>query len=440
MLVKLKSLISHQGFRKYLSNTSWLLWEKILRMSVGLVVSIWVTRYLGPNQFGLYSYVISFAGIFAVISTLGLDQIVVKTLVRGKEREGEILGTAFGLKLIGGFTAILFIAIAARISTDDATTINLIMIVASATIFQSFNVVDFFFQSKVLSKYVALSNSVVLFISSLVKIVLMLNEAPLVAFVWVFVLDSLVLAAVLLTFFSMKAFRPFQGLRFKKTLAHRLLSAGWPLLLSDIVISVYMKIDQVMLKDMLGNEAVGQYAAAVRLSEAWYFIPIIICSSVFPAIINAKSLNQVLYDERLQKLFDILMVIAIIIAIPMTFTSNWLAELVYGDQYGEAGNVLRIHIWAGVFVFLGIAASRWLIVENLQIYYMINCTIGMVMNIILNYVLIKKFGVEGSAWATLISQFIAAYLCLSFWTKTRPVFWSLTKSLVFYRVLKFSRS
>jgi O-antigen/teichoic acid export membrane protein len=440
MLVKLKSLISHQGFTRYLSNASWLLCEKILRMSVGLFVSIWVTRYLGPDQFGLYSYVISFVGIFAVISTLGLDQIVVKTLVRDKEREGEILGTAFGLKLIGGFTAISFIAIAASISTDDATTINLIMIVASATIFQSFNVVDFFFQGKVLSKYVALSNAVVLFISSLVKIILLLNEAPLVAFAWVVVLDSLVLAAGLLIFFSMNASLPFQGLRFKKVLAYSFLSQSWPLILSDIVISVYMKIDQVMLKEMLGNEAVGQYTAAVRLSEAWYFIPIIICSTVFPAIINAKALNQDLYNERLQRLFDILVVIAIIIAIPMTFTSNWLAELVYGDQYSQSGNVLMIHIWAGVFVFLGIAGNKWLIVENLQIYYMINTTIGMVINIILNYLLIRKFGVEGSAWATLISQFIAAYLCLSFWAKTRPIFASLTKSLLFLRVLNFARS
>ena len=439
MLVKLKSLISHQGVIRYLSNISWLLCEKILRMSVGLIVSIWVTRYLGPDQFGLYSYVISFVGIFSVIATLGLDEIIIKNLVRHKEKEGEILGSAFGLKLIGGFMAISIIAITASISTDDTTTISLIMIAASAIIFQSFNVVDFFFQGKVLSKYVALSNGVVLFISSILKIVLMLNEAPLAAFVWVVLLDSVVLMVGLLIFFTMHASLPFQGLRFKKSLAYSFLSESWPLMLSGIVISVYMKIDQVMLKEMLGNEAVGQYAAAVRLSEAWYFIPLIICSSVFPAIINAKALNQDLYNERLQKLFDILAVIAIIIAIPMTFTSNWLAELLYGDQYSEAGNVLSIHIWAGVFVFLGIASSKWLIVENLQIYFTINTTIGVVINIILNYILIKKFGVEGSAWATLISQFIAAYLSLSFWVKTRPNFVSLSKSLLFLRVLNANK-
>jgi len=409
-------------------------------MTVGLVVSIWMTRYLGPAQFGLYSYVISFVGIFSVIANFGLDEIIVKNLVRDKEKEGEILGTAFGLKLIGGFIAISIIAITASIATSDAATNSLIMIVASAIIFQSFNVIDYFFQGKVLSKYVALSNGVVLFISSLVKIVLILNEAPLAAFAWVVVLDGLVLAVGLLIYFTMNASLPLQGLRFKKSLAYRLLSESWPLMLSGLVISVYMKIDQIMLKEMLSDDAVGQYAVAVRLSEAWYFIPLIICSSVFPAIINAKALNQDLYNERLQKLFDTLVAIAIFIAIPMTFASNWLIEILYGDQYSQAGNVLMIHIWAGVFVFLGIASSKWLIVENLQIYFTINTAIGVVINVVLNYILIRKFGVEGSAWATLISQFIAAYLSLSFWGKTRPNFVSLSKSLFFLRVLNFDRS
>ena len=202
MLSKLKSLMTHQGVIRYLSNTSWLLGEKILRMTVGIFVSIWLTRYLGPAQFGLYSFAISFVGIFSVIATFGLDEIIVKNLVKRKSKEGEILLTAFSLKLIGGFTAILIIAIVAIISTDDLKTIKLIMIVASAIVFQSFNVVDFFFQAKVLSKYVVFSNGLVLFISSLLKITLILIEAPLEAFAWVVLLDSIILAAGLLIFFS----------------------------------------------------------------------------------------------------------------------------------------------------------------------------------------------------------------------------------------------
>ncbi|MDC0005099.1 flippase [Gammaproteobacteria bacterium] len=436
MLSKLKSLMTHQGVIRYLSNTSWLLGEKILRMTVGIFVSIWLTRYLGPAQFGLYSFAISFVGIFSVIATFGLDEIIVKNLVKRKSKEGEILLTAFSLKLIGGFTAILIIAIVAIISTDDLKTIKLIMIVASAIVFQSFNVVDFFFQAKVLSKYVVFSNGLVLFISSLLKITLILIEAPLEAFAWVVLLDSIILAAGLLIFFSSKSSLTFQDLRFNKSYAYILLKESWPLMLSGLVISVYMKIDQIMLKGMLGNEAVGIYAAAVRLSEAWYFIPLVICSSVFPAIINAKILNQDLYNERLQKLFDSLLILALIIAVPMTFISTWLAEFLYGNQYSAVGNVLSIHIWAGIFVFLGIASSKWLIAEDLQIYYTINTTIGMVINIILNYILIKKFGVEGSAWATLIAQFTAAYLSLSFWVKTRPNFLSLSRSLLFFWVIR----
>ena len=127
-----------------------------------------------------------------------------------------------------------------------------------------------------------------------------------------------------------------------------------------------MKIDQVMIKEMMNAEAVGQYAAAVRLSEVWYFIPMVITASLFPAIINAKKKNENLYYLRLQRLYDFMAFMAIAIALPMTFLSDWIVELLYGAQYNQAGSVLVIHIWAGVFVFLGVASAKWFLVENLQ--------------------------------------------------------------------------
>ena len=180
-----------------------------------------------------------------------------------------------------------------------------------------------------------------------------------------------------------------------------------------------MKIDQVMIKEMMNAEAVGQYAAAVRLSEAWYFIPMVIASSLFPAIINAKKQSKELYYARMQKLYDLMVWMAIAIALPMTFLSDWIVALLYGEQYNEAGSVLMIHIWAGIFVFLGVASGKWFLTENLQIFSTINTTIGAIVNILLNYILIKNIGIEGAAWATLISYFIAAYFGLLFFKKTR---------------------
>ena len=201
MIAKLKSLQNHQGFMKYFKNTSWLFAEKILRMIVGLFVGIWVARYLGPEQFGLFSYAQSFVGLFTAIATLGLDGIVVRELVKDESRRDELIGTAFYLKLIGAIAVLIVLAIAIQFTSNDHYTNILVFIIASATIFQAFNVVDMYFQAKVLSKYVVYANVISLFISSIVKIVLILNDAPLIAFAWATLFDSVILALRFIYFF-----------------------------------------------------------------------------------------------------------------------------------------------------------------------------------------------------------------------------------------------
>ena len=414
MISKLKSLKDHQGFMKYFKNTSWLFAEKILRMVVGLFVGIWVARYLGPEQFGLLSYAMSFVGLFTAFATLGLGGIVVRELVKDESRSDELIGTAFWLKLFGAFAVLLILAIAVNFTSNDTYTNTLVFIIASATIFQSFNVVDMYFQSKVMSKYVVYANIISLLLSSIVKVVLILIEAPLLAFAWVILFDSFVLACGFIYFYirtrhsELDSESFIKGLIFKKETAIALLKDSWPLILSGIVISIYMKIDQIMIKEMLGSEAVGQYAAAVRLSEAWYFIPMVISASLFPAIINAKKVSEELYYARLQKLYDLMVWMAIAITIPITFLSDWVVELLYGGQYNEAGGVLMIHIWAGVFVFLGVASSKWFVTENLQKYSFHRTLVGAVINVVLNFILIPKYSIYGAAFATLISQAIAS--------------------------------
>ena len=332
MISKLIALINHQGFMKYFKNTSWLFGEKILRMVVGLFVGIWVARYLGPEQFGLFSYAKSFVGLFTAIATLGLNGIVVRELVKDESRCDELIGTTFWLKVMGAFGVLLILAIAINFTSNDTYTNTLVFIIASATIFQSFNVVDFYFQSKVMSKFVVYANIISFFLSSIVKIVLILNDAPLIAFAWVVLFDSLVLALGFVYFFFRNSSFKIKNLTFRRETAIDLLRDSWPLILSGIVISIYMKIDQVMIKELLGTNAVGQYAAAVRISEAWYFIPVVIASSLFPAIINAKKQSEELYYERLQRLYDLMVWMAIAIALPMTFMSDWIVELLYGGQ------------------------------------------------------------------------------------------------------------
>ena len=409
MVEKFRLLKEHKGFIKYFKNTSWLLSEKILRIIVGLFVGIWVARYLGPEQFGLFSYVQSFVGLFTVIATLGLDSIVIRELVKDETKRDKLLGTAFCLKLIGAFLVLFILYITINFIENDSKTNILVFIIAGSTIFQSFNVVDFYFQSKIQSKFVVYANIISLLMSSIVKVTLLLNEASLVAFAWVILFDSFILSCGFI-YFYMKNNLSLLKWKFDKIIAIELLKDSWPLILSAVVISVYMKVDQIMIKEILGNEQVGQYAVAVRLSEIWYFIPMAIVSSLFPAIVNAKKESKELYYSRLQKLYDLMVWMAIAIALPMTFLSDWIVDLLYGSAYIEAGSVLMIHIWAGVFVFLGVAFSSFLASENLTKKAFYRTLLGAIINIILNYILIPIYGIMGAAIATLIGQFVANYI------------------------------
>jgi len=195
-----------------------------------------------------------------------------------------------------------------------------------------------------------------------------------------------------------------------------------------MVISIYMKIDQVMIKEMLGTEQVGYYAAAVRLSEAWYFVPMAITSSVFPAIINAKKQSEELYYKRLQRLYDLMVWLAVAIALPTTFLAPWVIKILYGGAFFPAAGVLSIHIWAGVFVFLGVASGRWFLCENMQKEAFYRTFLGAICNIVLNIIMIPKYGIIGAAVSTLISQSIAAYFYDVLNKKTRYVFWIKTRS------------
>lgn len=409
--------------------------EKVLRMFVGLFVGVWVARYLGPERYGLFSYVQSFVGLFTVLSTLGLDSIVVRELVKDDSHKEALLSTTFVLKLCAAFLTVLLLGVAICFTSNDAFVNKMVFIVASAVFFQSFNVIDMFFQAKVLSRYVVYANTVSLCVSSLLKVVCIFYQAPLIAFVWIVLFDSMVLALGLIYFYARFTRWNIHFKVFDAAVAKALLQNAWPLILSGLVVSIYMKIDQVMIQEMLGSEAVGQYAAAVRISEAWYFIPMVIASSLFPAIVNAKQVSEELYYTRLQRLYALLAWIAIVIALLITFLNDWVIHLLYGSQYNQSSSVLTIHIWAGVFVSLGVASSQWFISENLQTLAFWRTFYGMLCNIILNIILIPKYNIQGAAIATLLSYLVAGLIFDGFCKETRKNFFMKLNIVNLWRML-----
>jgi O-antigen/teichoic acid export membrane protein len=410
LLEKLKSINFSSGFKKILSNTGYLFGEKVFNMGLSLLVGIWVARYLGPGDFGLWQYANSLVGLVTTVATLGTTNIVIRDLVNEpEEEEDRILGTSFILMLgAGAVAAIIIIGVGFWLNNETVTR-WLIVIASVNLILVAFNAFDYWFQSKVLSKYSVYARTIAQVVVSVLKVLFILLSLSVIYFAMTVIVGGILRSIVWLYSYE-KQEKKVTNWGFDPDYAKGLLKDSWPLILSGLSVAVYMKIDQVMLKSMMDANAVGNYAVAVRVSELWYFIPMTVASSVFPAIIQSKKDSIEKYHRRLQYLYDVMAGMAIAIAIPMTFLSDWLIQLLFGSEYALAGGVLAVHIWAGIFVFLGVARGKWIINENYQFYGMVCTVSGALANVVLNIWLIPLLGIMGAAWATVASQAIAAWL------------------------------
>jgi O-antigen/teichoic acid export membrane protein len=404
-----KSLRNKIKGRDYLqnviSNTGWQFADNIVRMFVG----VWVARYLGPEQFGLFNYALAFVAIFASFASLGLEDIVIRDIVREPECKDETLGTAFMLMLVGGAIAFLVaIGLILIVRPDDNLSHWLVSIIAIGTIFQAFTVIDFWFHSQVQAKYLVLARNVTFLACSALKIILIVTGASLIAFAWVYLLELIVGSAGLVLAYHHRGYGLLDW-QASLTKAGGLLKSSWPLLFSGIVITVYLRIDQIMLGEMTGSKEVGIYSVAVRLAEIWMFIPMAIFLSVFPAIVEARDTSEILMFNRLQQLYNLMAFLAYAIAIPVTLVANWLVFTLYGEDFSRAGDMLALLIWANMFIYLEIARSAFLSSMNWTKLHFVTVLLGAVLNIILNYLLIPPFGGTGAVIASLGAYWFAAH-------------------------------
>jgi len=404
LLLKSREFLSHPGVRRYGSNTAWMFAEQILRMVAGFLVGVWVARYLGPEKFGLFSYALAFVAIFQGIAKLGLDGILVRDLVREPEKATVYLGTAFWLKLFGAVVTLLFIGLAIQFTGNDATTNLYILIIASGLIFQSFEVIDFYFQSKVLAKFVSVCKMVQLALSSLIKIFLILIGADLIWFVMVSLIDMVTLAITLNIAYKYNKNPSFYKY-FDVYVGKRLLKDSWPLILSSVAVMIYMRIDQVMIKNMLGDKEVGLYSAAVKLVEVWHFIPMIVAQSLFPAIVSVYDNKNEFYN-RLMKLSCLLGYLGLALSLSLSIFSSFIVFKLYGSKYLGSESILSIAAFSIFFSFWMSGVSRRQAID-LQIVALLATIFSAICNVVFNLLFIPQFGAKGAALGTVLSQFMA---------------------------------
>ena len=413
-----QKLEERSNLRKIIGNTGWLFGEYGLKLVVGSIVGVLLARYLGPEQFGIYNYALAFVVLLEPISSLGLNAIITRNIVRNPEAKEEILGTAFAMRLIGGFLSlIIIVSLNWLLQPDNLLLILFVGLLSIGNLFKAFQVIDFWFQSQVLSKYVVIAKSLTLLISFAIKITLIFVEAPLIAFIAASAIELIFIGVGLVIAYQICG-QKILDWRFKFTCGQKLILRSWPLIISGFGAALYLKIDQIMLAQFVTKTDLGIYAVAASISEIWYFIPRAIVSSIFPSLLKTREESPKNYNNKLQKLYDFLFCTSLLITVPVTFAATPLLTVLYGQAYRQAGLILSIHIWASLFIFMRAALSKWLIAEDLLKFSLVTHGLGAIANVTLNLFLIPKLGGIGAAIATVISYAVASYLALFIHPKT----------------------
>ena len=402
-----------EALKKYFKNTGMLLIGKVGSLAIKMLSSIAVANYLLSYGNGILTTSVSYVFLFAALAGLGLDQFIVKELHQFPEKRDSILGTAFSMKSFAGVLCIPLIYIAWLIYPLEGIKFAYIFLLSFMGIFQSFTIIDSFFQSEVKSKYIMQVQIIGNLVSAVIKAILILTHSSITLFFFAYLFDTILLSTGYIITYN-RSGRSIFNWKYESQLAKKLISLSWPLIISGIMVSIYMRVDQIMLKQILGERGIseaGAYNTVVMFSEALNFVPIAIVSSLFPAILNARRDDKDRYQKRLQNLYDLMVWLSLSFAIFITIASPIIYKL-YKPEYIAAVPVLSVHVWGSIFVFLGVASGQFLIAENFGHLSFIRTGLGAIVNIALNIVLIPKMGMMGTAIATVIAYFVSAFFVL----------------------------
>ena len=425
-------LFSNETRTKITVNVLWRFGDKIIRMGTNVFVWIWIARYLGTEQFGIWSYAFAYITFFNALAGLGLDNIVTKAIVDEPMRISEILGSAFTLKIAGGGLVCLIAGVSILFVSPGEPVVHLVvLILAVGTVFQAFNAIDSYYVAIVQAKYSIIARNIAFLLVSLLIIVLLLT-ARLTVFQLAFItIAEALLAGFLLVFFYQKSHTSVKKWSVSLPYCKELLKQSWPLILSGFVVEIFLRIDQIMIGNIMGNSEVGIYSAAVKISEIWYFLPFVVATSVYPNLIETRKQDIKLYYKRYLTLFRLMNMITISCALLITFCSGFIISILYKEAYSPAAPILAIHIWGGVFSFLAMIGDTFYIIEGMQRLFFKRMLCGAILNILLNFYLIPRYGGVGAAIGTLSTQFFVSYFIELFPKKTRILFLLKSKSFLF---------
>lgn len=390
------------------TNTFWLIGGKMFNKVTAFLVGIITARYLGPSNYGLINYAAVYTTFFAALCTLGINSIIVKEFVDKPSEQGEILGSALAMRAVSSVMSVMMISgLSFIIDRNDKTTIVVVILCSIGMLFQIYDTINYWFLSKLQSKFTAIISSIGYFIVSVYKIGLFIFEKNVYWFALSTSVDYIVVA-VLLFFAYRKNNGPKLSISFNKT--KELLGKSKSFIITELMVAVYASTDRIMLKHMIDEASVGYYALIISLSQMWVFVISAIIDSMNPSIMRYHNTNKEKYVKRNKQLYAIVFYICMFVSVVIFLLADPIISILYGADYIQAIKPLKIIVWYTAFSCLGAARNAWIVCENRQKYLKYIYIGAAITNVVLNYVLIPIYGVAGAAFASLTTQIATIFI------------------------------
>ena len=425
--------------KKVVRNLAWAVTGKVITLLGSLLVGIFVARYLGPEQYGLMSYVTSFVALFQVFASFGLDNIEIREEAKcegqGYEKRipspecNTILGTAFTLKLIFAAITMVLVIATAWIFEADTFTKWMITLYSFSMIMQTFGVIRNYFTSIVWNEYIVKTEISRTIIGAAIKVVLLLLHAPLVWFIAATLFDTVLIASGYLISYN-KKIASIRLWNFDRQTAKYLIKEAFPLLLSGAAVIIYQRIDQVMIGNLIDKQAVGYFSVATSFVSVLMFVPITICQTYMPIISNLWHTDKEAYQRQNQQFMNITVWSTILCSVIVSILSWPLVRYTFGEQYLPTVPILQVLSFKAASTALSSVAGQMIVAEGLQKWTIIRDTTGCITCVLLNYLLLPRFGVIAAAWIAIISNLVAGYFSSLFIPPYRHTFTAQTQTLL----------
>lgn len=391
-----------------LKNSSWIFFEKGLKIIGLFLINAYIARYLGPNDYGYLSYLTILITFLYGMMSLGADSILIRQFSNGVSM--DLVNSMIWCRFFTGLSLYIIIGFLVYIGILDKILFQHWLVIGLILVFQCIDILDLIFQSQFKTKLISLSKITVILISLAIKYMLVVFYFPLNYFIYSIAIDYVLYTSIIFSVFYYTGGRIKIDYKSKKYF--HVLIESWPIMISSLMTFLYWKSDQLIIERYFGTLELGIYSSAISISNVLTIIPTVLSVYLLPYLAKVYSESKTRFNFEIKKLFLYSFIINLCVCIPISFYSEFLVKLIYGEQYIVGYKILQVYIFSNIFIFFGILESIWFIITKNNLIILYKVCIGAFIGLPLNFFLIPLFGPLIAAYITVFTTFVTDFVLI----------------------------